>query len=177
MLKMKEPPGMCMKTKVKVTKWTTIETAFCPTMHRLRGNSGRNKRSADLFAAFRACRDRFAAKRCGSLTPTRKTWGPLPAPAGESAGSEPPSPARGEGWYERKHWRIGRAPSSASTDLRPVGEGCDFDFHPAHLGSKARCGGRGCPGLSGRVRGLFAGDAFMALEVCATRGWAVSRSQ
>jgi len=93
---MKEPPGMCMKTKVKVTKWTTIETAFCPTMHRLRGNSGRNKRSADLFAAFRACRDRFAAKRCGPLTPTRKTWGPLPAPAGESAGSGP-SPAWGEG--------------------------------------------------------------------------------
>ena len=30
------------------------------------------------------------------LTPTRKTWGPLPAPAGESAGSGP-SPAWGEG--------------------------------------------------------------------------------
>jgi hypothetical protein len=79
---------MCMKTKVMWTKLTVIETAFCPTMHRLRGNSGRNKRSADLFAAFRACRDRFAAKRCGPLT--------RPAPAGEGAGSGP-SPTWGEG--------------------------------------------------------------------------------
>jgi len=60
-----------------------------------------------------------------------------------------------------------RAPS-------PLGEGCDFDFRPRLL----RGGvfdfypsplGRGCPGISGRVRGLFAGDASMDLEVCVTR--------
>jgi hypothetical protein len=32
------------------------------------------------------------------LTPTTsRTWGPLPAPAGESAGCGPPSPPRGRG--------------------------------------------------------------------------------
>ena len=97
MLKMKIDPTMCMKTKERVTKWTTICRAFWLKMHELRGNSGRNRRSADLFAAFRACRDRYDGHAMCPLTPTRKTWGPLPAPAGESAGSGPPSPARGEG--------------------------------------------------------------------------------
>jgi hypothetical protein len=48
----------------------------------------------DLFAAFRGRRDRCAVRRCDPLT--------RPAPAGESAGSEPPSPARGEGWGIRE---------------------------------------------------------------------------
>jgi hypothetical protein len=48
-----------------------------------------------------------------------------------------------------------RAPS-------PLGEGCDFDFYPSPLG-------RG--GTARRwVRGLFAGDEYMAVDVCGTRG-------
>jgi hypothetical protein len=44
----------------------------------------------------------------------------------------------------------------------PLGEGCDFDFYPSPLG-------RGCPATSGRVRGFFVGDTYMALEVRDTR--------
>jgi gentisate 1,2-dioxygenase len=40
MLKMKIDPTMCMKTKERVTKWTTICRAFWLKMHGLRGNSG-----------------------------------------------------------------------------------------------------------------------------------------
>jgi hypothetical protein len=36
MLKMKEPPGMCMKTKERTTKWPIINRAFWPKMHQLR---------------------------------------------------------------------------------------------------------------------------------------------
>ncbi len=48
-----------------------------------------------------------------------------------------------------------RAPS-------PLGESCYFDLYPSPLG-------RGCPATSGRVRGFFVGDAYMALEACDPR--------
>jgi hypothetical protein len=97
--------------------------------------------SADLSGRSAASSARRA--RCD-----RQAKCPLtrPAPAGESAGSGPPSPARGEGKREQGKstlaaalFREGRglrtsrdrdpsallprAPSSATADLRPLGEG------------------------------------------------------
>jgi len=54
-----------------------------------------SKRCADVFAAFRDRRARCARRSYCPLTPGAR--GPPPAPAGESAGSDPPSPAGGEG--------------------------------------------------------------------------------
>jgi hypothetical protein len=62
-----------------------------------------------------------------ALAVSAKRRDPLtrPAPAGENAGSGP-SPARGEGRGIRGNPSsalIPRAPSSATADLRPLGEG------------------------------------------------------
>ena len=57
-----------------------------------------SKRGGGLSAALGGRRALRARREIWPLTPTRKTWGPVPAPAGESAGSKLPSPARGEGW-------------------------------------------------------------------------------
>ena len=50
----------------------------------------------------------------------------------------------------------------------PVGEDRRFDFHPSPRGEG---GPRPAfsPAGAGRVRGLFAGDPFIALEVCVIR--------
>jgi len=44
MLKMKIDPTMCMKTKERVTKWTTICRAFWPKIHRFRDNGRQSSR-------------------------------------------------------------------------------------------------------------------------------------
>jgi hypothetical protein len=50
-VKNEDRPGDVYEKKGRVTQWPRIKATLWPKMHGLRGNSGRNQRSADLFVA------------------------------------------------------------------------------------------------------------------------------
>jgi hypothetical protein len=100
--------GMCMKTKAGVTKWTTIEAAFCPKLHGLRDNRGETRvllkgkervvgREAEKCSFLRSTQDRLRLLRMTAKGSGRHQGSVFPDPAKPRLSGSPPKPSpRGE---------------------------------------------------------------------------------